>query len=153
MPDGDIWAAQGLCGGCLDSRRCRFGVIKYVDDDRTARGEVTFDSLATGGPGVIHGGYAALVFDEITGLVPVAHDAAPAVTKSLAVQYRKPIPIEQRILLRASLIRIDGRDLHIHAEMTLATGDALLATADAIYRKVPESHFRRHAEWLAEQQA
>lgn len=43
MPDGDIWELHGLCGGCLQSGHCRFGVHKYIDDDRVARGEVTFE--------------------------------------------------------------------------------------------------------------
>jgi acyl-coenzyme A thioesterase PaaI-like protein len=151
MPDGDIWAVHGLCGGCAAAGQCRFGVRKYIDADRVARGEVTFDTLATGGPGVVHGGYAALVFDEITGMVPVAHEFGPSVTKSLAVTYRKPIPVQQSIILSARLDRAEGRDLHISAEMRLAAGDALLASAEAIFRQVPASHFSRHAEWLSQQ--
>jgi len=125
----------------------------YIDDDRVARGEVTFDALATGGPGVVHGGYTALVFDEITGMVSVAHQLAPAVTRSLTVNYRKPVPVEERILLSARLDRLEGRDLHISAEMRLVAGDALLASAEAIYRRIPADHFSRHAAWLAQQQA
>jgi len=153
MPDGEIWQVRGVCGGCAPLGRCRFGVRKYVDDDRMARGEVTFDALATGGPGVVHGGYTALVFDEITGMVSVAHELAPAVTRSLTVSYRKPVPIGEPILLTARLDCLEGRDLHITAEMRLAAGDALLASAEAIYRRIPADHFRRHAEWLAQQQS
>lgn len=153
MPDGDIWQIRGVCGGCAEADRCRFGVEKRIDEDRVARGEVTFDALAQGGPGVVHGGYTALVFDEITGMVSVAHDLAPAVTRSLNVCYHKPVPIGQRVLLSARLERLEDRDLHIHAEMRLAAGDALLASAEAIYRRIPADHFRRHAEWLAQQQS
>jgi acyl-coenzyme A thioesterase PaaI-like protein len=153
MPDGDIWQHHGICGGCAPTGRCRFGVHKFIDEDRVARGEVTFDALATGGPGVVHGGYTALVFDEIMGMVSVAHDLAPAVTRSLNVRYRKPVPVEEPILLSAWLDRLEDRDLHIVAEMRLAAGDALLASAEAIYRRIPADHFERHAEWLAQQQA
>jgi acyl-coenzyme A thioesterase PaaI-like protein len=153
MPDGDIWELEGVCGGCAEAGRCRFGVRKYIDGDRVARGEVAFDALATGGPGVVHGGYVALVFDEITGMVSVAHELAPAVTRSLSVSYRKPVPIGEPILLNAKLDRLEDRDLHITAEMRLAANDALLASAEAIYRRIPADHFKRHAAWLAEQQA
>jgi acyl-coenzyme A thioesterase PaaI-like protein len=104
-----------------------------------------------GGPGVIHGGWAAMVFDEVCGLVPLAHDLPPAVTRTLTVNYVKPVPIERLLSVQARLVERRGRDLEIQGELRLGHNGTLLATATAIFTEVSTDHFDKHAAWLASQ--
>ncbi|GHF35626.1 acyl-coenzyme A thioesterase PaaI-like protein [Amycolatopsis bartoniae] len=140
------------CSGCRPQGACRVGLVRWLEEDGSVSGRITFAKDVEGGPGVIHGGYAAVVFDELLGTATTGPAGVPvAVTKSLTVHYRRPIPIEQPIVLRAWRVRTLGRDMLIDGEMRLASSGALLATAESVFTAVTDRHFQRHQEWLAQQ--
>ena len=63
-----------------------------------------------GHPGIIHGGLLAIMLDE--GLAQCCFPALPnkiGVTASLKVNYRKPCPAGNFVVLRASTINVEGR--------------------------------------------
>ena len=63
-----------------------------------------------GHPGIIHGGLLATMLDE--GLARCCFPALPnkiGVTASLKVDYRKPCPADNFVVLKASTIKVEGR--------------------------------------------
>ncbi|HZT91666.1 MAG TPA: PaaI family thioesterase [Gaiellaceae bacterium] len=112
-----------------------------------------FDERHQGGPGLVHGGLVAAALDEAAGLLATWY-AFPSVTARIFVRYRKPVPINTELLLRARLGRVTGRRLHVGA--ALSDGDELLAECRAALLHVPLEHFlgtpegRAHAQRLRE---
>ena len=72
-------------------------------------------------------------------------------TARFAVRYRKPVPINRELLVRAELARDDERRLLVRGE--LLDGDALLAEADGTFLAVPLEHFLQTPEGQAARDA
>jgi acyl-CoA thioesterase FadM len=73
------------------------------------------------------------------------------VTARLAVRYRKPVPINRGLLVRADLERADERQLHVTGE--LLDGGTVLADARGMFVSVPFEHFLQTAEGRAARDA
>ncbi len=103
-----------------------------VHDDR-AEGRVEFPLVYEGPPGVVHGGFLALFFD--CALQQLNCDMGLAgKTRSLALRYRRPVPIMTELEFTARRTVADGAiessgELHhdgtllCSAEMTAVAGD------------------------------
>ncbi|MEV6125912.1 PaaI family thioesterase [Streptomyces violaceusniger] len=137
-----------LCGGCAPHDACRLGVEVADARDDVVRFEVVCPRSWHGGPGVAHGGWTAAVFDDVLSVVALRVEAR-LVTKSLAVSYLRPVPVERPLQVLARIDRHAGRQWEVSAEMTLA-GTAL-ATGRAELRTRHPHHFARHVAWLARQ--
>jgi acyl-coenzyme A thioesterase PaaI-like protein len=85
-------------------------------DEEGAHGEVVIGPLFQGGPGLVHGGILALLIDHAMGCV-AAGPERPAMTVTLAMRYRKPTPLGVPLAVGARIDRIDGRKLHLSAEI------------------------------------
>ena len=84
-----------LCAGCVPLGRCQFGIRSYqMGTDGVARARVWVDASMAGGPRVAHGGWTASIFDEVLGQVPGSHGVL-AVTKTLTVDYTRPVPVDR----------------------------------------------------------
>ena len=85
--------------------------------------------------GYIHGGILATLFDEAMSKLnrPLG---VLAMTRNLNVDYRRPAPLEQALLLRAWHLRREGRKLFHAAELQAANG-TLLAHADGLFIVLP----------------
>ena len=142
-----------LCGACLPKGRCRLGVSR---EETTPEGIVTSNLVCPddheGGPGVAHGGWTASVLDEILGHVPIRNNQL-SVTATLTVNFRKPVPLARPLQVRAWIDKIDGRKWYISGELLLASSGSVLADATGIWVARDVSHFARHRDWLAEQDA
>jgi hypothetical protein len=92
-----------------------------------ATGTVTFPLLYEGPPGIVHGGFVALFFDQI-----IQHhncDAGQAgKTTRLEVRYRAPTPLLAPLRFEVERTVEGGR---IESVASLFAGDALCATATA----------------------
>lgn len=142
-----------LCGACLRSGRCRLGVTEErLDDDDILTSTLVCPADHEGGPRVAHGGWTASVMDEILGHVPIKHHQL-SVTATLTVNFRRPVPIERTLQVRAWIEKIDRQKWYISGELVLASIDSILATATGIWVARDVSHFTRHQRWLAEQDA
>jgi acyl-coenzyme A thioesterase PaaI-like protein len=107
---------------------------------------LTFDERHQGGPGIVHGGLVAGALDEAVGLLATWY-AFPSVTARIFVRYRRPVPINTELLLRATLDDAEGRRLHISAK--LGDGDEPLAECRAALVRVPLQHFLQTPEGRA----
>jgi acyl-coenzyme A thioesterase PaaI-like protein len=97
-----------------------------------------FDERHQGGPGIVHGGLVAGALDEAVGLLATWY-AFPAVTARIFVRYRRPVPINTELLLRAWLEDARGRRLHVNAVLT--DGRESFAECRAALLHVPLEHF------------
>jgi acyl-coenzyme A thioesterase PaaI-like protein len=129
------------------------GISDWVVD---LRGESVVATAAcpdaqAGGPQIAHGGWTAAVFDDVLGRLP-GELGERAVTAELHVRYRKPVPTQVPVLVRAAVVGREGRDTRIVGDLVLAAAPhVVLATAEAVLTAVDDTHVARHREWLAEQ--
>jgi acyl-coenzyme A thioesterase PaaI-like protein len=94
--------------------------------DGRGEGEVEFPVLYEGPPGIVHGGFLALLFDCV--LQQLNCDLGIAgKTMTLNVRYRRPTPLLTRLRIVASREVEDGR---IKCEASLHRDDELLCLAE-----------------------
>jgi acyl-coenzyme A thioesterase PaaI-like protein len=142
-----------LCGACHVVGRCRLGVTQeQLSDDGVVTCNVVCPPDHEGGPQVAHGGWTASVLDEVLGHVPPWHNQL-SVTATLTVNFRKPVPIDRPLIVRAWIDKIDGQKWYISGELLLASTKTELANATGIWVARDVAHFSRHQRWLAEQDA
>jgi acyl-coenzyme A thioesterase PaaI-like protein len=133
-----------LCQQCLGRGSCRVGVDDLrVQDDGGVHGELVVPDDAVG-LHVAHGGWTAWVFDEFLGYAATALGGW-AVTSSLTIDYRRPVPIGTRVAVTAGGVAVGNRRLRMHGEMRAMGSGALLATADGIWVELAdaEGHYER----------
>jgi acyl-coenzyme A thioesterase PaaI-like protein len=106
----------------------------------------SFDARHQGGPGIVHGGLVAAALDEAVGLLATWY-AFPAVTARIFVRYRRPVPINTELQIRARLVEARGRRLHVDAAIT--DGSERLAECKAALLHVPLEHFLQTPEGRA----
>jgi acyl-coenzyme A thioesterase PaaI-like protein len=132
-----------LCHGCGPAGECRFGIREVrADDDGTVVASTVCRAAFEGAPGMAHGGWIAAVLDEITGFLAILRTGF-AVTASLHVDFKRPVPLDQPLRLVAREDASDDGRWHVHGELRDATTDALLATADAVYVPRDARYFER----------
>ena len=140
-----------LCAGCLPLGRCQFGIASYqLTADGVAAARVWVDASMEGGPRVAHGGWTASIFDEVLGKVPGLHGIL-AVTKTLTVNYTRPVPVDRWLAARAWVESRSDGNWEISGVLTLEATGSELARAHGTWVERTERHFARHAEWLREQ--
>jgi acyl-coenzyme A thioesterase PaaI-like protein len=143
-----------LCLGCQRFAECRFGVRSIrLFDDGAASADVEFTDVHEGGPGVAHGGWTAGMFDEVLGRVLSNHRGGMiTVTRDITVRYRRPVPINHRLLVEVRAEpHGDGR-WTMHGQLLIASSGADLGSASGVWVERDGSrHFERHQRWLEEQ--
>jgi acyl-coenzyme A thioesterase PaaI-like protein len=106
----------------------------------------SFDERHQGGPGIAHGVLVAGALDEAVGLLATWY-AFPSVTARIFVRYRRPVPINTELLIRAWLDEARGRRLHVNA--TITDGADPFAECRAALLHVPLEHFLQTPEGRA----
>lgn len=91
-----------------------------------------------GHPGIVHGGLLATLLDE--GLARCCFDALPtktAVTAKLEINYLKPTPAGQYVVLRAETKRVEGRKAWVEGQIETLVADGetpvVLAKASGLF--------------------
>jgi acyl-coenzyme A thioesterase PaaI-like protein len=105
-----------------------------------------FDERHQGAPGIAHGGLVAAALDEAVGLLATWY-AFPSVTARIFVRFRKPVPINTEVQVRARID--DARGRRIHATASITDGEIVLAETRAALLHVPLEHFLRTPEGRA----
>ncbi len=128
-----------VCFGCgsdnfsgLRLRPWRLGDHIYAD--------IAFDERYIGAPGLAHGGAIAAACDELLGYTGWLI-GAPAITRSLTVDYLAPVPLLQIHRITAKVDEQRGRGIHVSAKGT--RGDDVAFTARGVFVRVPFEHFTR----------
>jgi len=111
-----------VCGGA----NARGMKLTFEQDDahRKIRGRFRLAADFQGGRGYLHGGIIALLLDEAMGKLNRFRDVR-AVTAELTIEYFKPVPVEQEILVEAGEVEQKGRNLFHAAEIRDVEGQVL----------------------------
>jgi acyl-coenzyme A thioesterase PaaI-like protein len=101
-------------------------------DGGRVTGEVTLGKAYEGPPGLVHGGFTATLLDHA--LARAARGAGHGgLTATLAVRYRRPVPLGTPLVVRAHLGTTEGRRATATATLTTAADPGtVLAEGEAV---------------------
>jgi uncharacterized protein (TIGR00369 family) len=110
------------CGGAND----RGMQLTFEQDDgaRRIRGNFRLGPEYSGGLGFVHGGIIATLLDEAMGKVN-RFRGLRALTAELTIEYLRPVPVEQDIVVEAREVDMKGRNLYHVGEIRNTQGDVL----------------------------
>jgi acyl-coenzyme A thioesterase PaaI-like protein len=94
-------------------------VVRRDPDGRGVVGEATLGVAYEGPPGFVHGGMSALLMDQMLGSAAAAAGVW-GMTAHLELDYRGPVPLESKIVLRAQVAESSGRKSVITGTIALA---------------------------------
>ena len=121
---------EGLCFGC--GRNNPIGLkLDFKWDGRTARTEFTPTEFYQGWPGIVHGGIITSMLDEAMGWA-TRLSGFNAVTAKIRANFKRPIPVDERLLISAAITRNRGRYIESKAEVSLPDG-TLMAEGTSTY--------------------
>lgn len=112
----------------------------YEDGEGRVRATFTPRDEHQGYPGVLHGGIAAAVLDEVLGRVAVSRGVW-LMTARLEMRYRQTIPLGQQLTVVGEVVRETHRLMEASGELRLADG-SVAATATATFLPVPEERVK-----------
>lgn len=118
---------NNLCFGCGAAHP--FGpALSFLHDttDKSVRTWFTPDVRMQGGTGWVHGGFIALLLDEIMGKTLSANDMGGAPTAKLEVNFRKPAHLGVPMELVGRLEENVGRKYTLVGELREAEGERVL---------------------------
>ncbi|MFG1690067.1 PaaI family thioesterase [Nonomuraea sp. NPDC049269] len=95
------------------------------------RSEVSFRPLHEGPPGSVHGGIIAMALDHLLGQA-VAVAGLAAMTGTLTLRYRAPVPYGQPVVVTAEHTRTEGRKAWADGRVSLPDG-TVLAEATGLF--------------------
>jgi acyl-coenzyme A thioesterase PaaI-like protein len=126
------------CWGCGDNPNGLRLPLPAAEGLTEYEAYFSFDERHQGGPGLVHGGLVSAALDEACGLLATWY-RFPTVTARMFVRFRKPVPINTELLLRARVD--DGSGRRIRTTGSITDGDAVLAEARVALLHVPLAHF------------
>ena len=128
------------CFGCGPDNPAGLAMEVFrVGDEVMA--DIRFERKHAGAHGVVHGGVLASACDDLMAFLLYALDE-PAVTRSLTVDYRAPVPVGEPHRLLGRVAARDGRRITMSARGTAADGSVRFS-AEAVFVSVDLSHFER----------
>jgi acyl-coenzyme A thioesterase PaaI-like protein len=126
------------CWGCGDNPNGLHLPLPAAEGLSEYEAYLCFDERHQGGPGIVHGGLVSAAIDEACGLLATWY-AFPAVTARMFVRFRKPVPINTELLIRARID--DARGRRIHTTGAITDGAVVFAEARVALLNVPLEHF------------
>jgi uncharacterized protein (TIGR00369 family) len=113
------------CFGCGGGNA--MGMLLTFELDEVSRrvvGRFRIPAQYQGARGILHGGIVATLLDEAMGKLNYG-GGKPAMTAELHVNYLRPVPVEQEIIVEAYHQRRKGRNLLHSAEIRNVLGEVL----------------------------
>ena len=126
------------CWGCGDNPTGIHLRLPEAEGLTDYESYLAFDERHQAAPGLVHGGLVAAALDEACGLLATWY-RFPVVTGRLFVHFRRPVPINTELLVRARLDDEHQRRIHVSGE--LVDGDEILAQGRGAFIHVPLEHF------------
>ena len=113
---------SNACFGC-GGANARGMQLTFEQDDaaRCIRGRFRLGDEYSGGPGFLHGGIIAVLLDEAMGKVN-RFRGVRAVTAELKIEYLRPVPVGQEIIVEAHEVEANGRNLFHEGEIRTTQG-------------------------------
>jgi len=129
------------CFGC-GAANPRGMLLTFEQDDtmKRIRGNFRLGAEYQGGGGFIHGGIIALVLDEAMGKVNRFKDVR-AVTAELTIEYIRPVPIDEDLVIEAHEIEQNGRS-HYHLGTISNRAGKILARGKGRFVEINPERFK-----------
>jgi acyl-coenzyme A thioesterase PaaI-like protein len=99
-----------------------------------------------GYPGHLHGGIISTLLDETMGRV-LTHENVFALTGRLEIKFRKPVPLDQELVVVGELTRSRSRAYEARGEIRLPDGTVLVEGAGT-YIRIPDEAMEQVLEEL-----
>lgn len=137
---------DNTCFGCGRGNPQGLQLEFVHTSERGVEGRYTAPAHFNGAPGVVHGGMQATLLDEAVGFAMHAYHSTVdelgddeegwrrTVTVEFDLRYRRPVPTETELLLRAEIVRVVGRDYLAVAEILV--NDEVCTSATAKWKKL-----------------
>lgn len=117
--------ADNPCFGCgADNPRGMKLTFEQDHDARKIVGRFRLGPEYQGTNRVMHGGIIAVLLDEAMGKMNRFHNVR-AMTAELSVEYLRPVPIDEEIVVEAEEVSREGRNLIHRGEIRNAEGKVL----------------------------
>lgn len=142
MGDDRINSSGVGCFGC-SAANDRGLALKFVRGDGVVEAETALDETFAGYDGLVHGGIVSTLLDEAMGWAILELAGRFAVTRTLAVTFRRPVMVGRTLRLRARIGEEEvGGTLRVEAEV-LDERQRLLASGVGVWVPVRESRVKR----------
>jgi len=142
-----VHGGQNLCFGCGMQNPHGLRLEFFLAEDLSV---VCFVEVATGfegPPGYVHGGVIATLLDEAMSK-SVRARGVTAMTRSMEVDYRRPVPVAKPLRIEGRLLRSEARRHATEARILDAAG-TVLASSKGVFAEVRASKMRRPASEAA----
>jgi len=124
------------CFGCGRTNKSGLRLKFFVDDRQQVVSKVRLARRFEGPPGYAHGGIIATLLDEAMSKANRQHGVT-AMTRQMEIEYLRPVPLQQSVMLTACRISQHGRKNSCEATLAdisgtvLARGKALFIAIDS----------------------
>lgn len=126
---------HGSCFVCGTQNPQSMGVTWYQDEDGAIHADMVFTVAHQGPPAHVHGGASAAVLDEAMGAA-VWRAGHSVVAVNLEINYKKPVPLGQNIVIEARIAEVLPRKILTTSEMRLPDG-SVAVSGRGIYVEAP----------------
>lgn len=123
--------AEHNCFACGTLNTNGLGLALHLEHERSWT-ELTLDRRFEGWEGIAHGGIVSTILDEVMAWSLVASDTW-GVTARLAVEFRRPVPIDTPIRADGWVTRSRRRVVDTSARLIEIASGTELATATGVY--------------------
>lgn len=128
-----------MCYICGRDNPVGLGMSFYDDGNAKVKSVITPADHFQGYPGVLHGGVAAAMLDEIVGRSVMAGDHHRfMMTVNMTVQYRKPAPTGVELSVIGEVIKFKGRIAKAQGKIILPDG-SVASEAELTLANMPAS--------------
>ena len=108
----------------------------YTDEEGRCTARFRPKPEHQGYPGQLHGGIISSLLDEVMGRVLV-HENVWAMTGTLEIRFRKPVPLDQELTIVGELTRSRSRAYEARGEICLPDGTVLIE-GSGVYIRIPD---------------
>jgi len=130
------------CFGCGGNNEAGMRLVFDLDfDAKRTRGRFVLGANYAGGAGFAHGGIIAVVLDEAMGKLSKLTEEK-AVTAEMNILYKRPVPVDQEIVVEGWQEEEKGRNRFRVGEIRDAQGN-LLARGTGRFVAIDKKHFER----------
>ena len=126
---------HGSCFVCGTENPHSMGLTWYQSETGAIHADMVFTLAHQGPPAHVHGGASAAVLDEAMGAVVWSAGYSVAAV-NLEINYKKPVPLGQNIIIEARITEVKPRKILTTSEMRLLDG-SVAVTGRGIYVEAP----------------
>jgi acyl-coenzyme A thioesterase PaaI-like protein len=109
-----------MCFGCGENNPIGLK-LKFQQDGKNARAEITPPEIYQGWPGLVHGGILMCILDEAMGWV-VMLQGINCVTAEMQVKLKRPVPVNETLIINSSITKKTRKLYKSKANISLKDG-------------------------------